>query len=153
MKTVEEKMEDKMETEEKENEMTPSSTYTFSMYRNVWMDNGIENLYRMFRSIDSCNVKLFQHSLVLEIMDEKRFIKELVAIIISKRSNLIVIEEDPKTKIKKEIKKDFILIQEEKKVGGRVTLKEDIFKPEKVEEIVSLIFNNSKEGTNRCILC
>ncbi len=146
MKAVEENM-------GRENEMISNNTYTLTMYGNVWMDNGIENLYRMFRSIDSCNVKLFQHSLILEIIDKKRFIKEVVAAIISKRLNLIVIEEDLKTRVKKEIKKDFILIQEEKKVGGRVTLKEDIFKPEKVEEIISLIFNNFGEGTNRCILC
>jgi hypothetical protein len=76
----------------------------------------------------------------------------LTRVVLNKRQNLIVIGEDKKTKVRKEFKKDHIMIQEETKIGGKVVLKEEIYKPEKTSEIVSKIFSLN-EGKNTCILC
>ena len=117
-----------------------------------WMDNGVENFYRILNKLESCEVGLTKDSVVVKITNKKKFIKELTRAVIDKRQNLIVIEEDRKTKVKKEVKKDYVIIQEEKKVGGKVTLKEEIYKPEKTAEIISKVFDLS-EGKNTCILC
>lgn len=116
------------------------------------MDNGLENFYRTIRDLESCKAELTKDSMTIQIMDKKKFIKELTRAILDKRQNLIVIEEDRKMKVKKEVKKDYIIIQEERKVGGKVALKEEIYKPEKTSEIISKIFSLNN-GKNTCILC
>ncbi|MDW7989967.1 MAG: hypothetical protein RMH75_04810 [Archaeoglobaceae archaeon] len=65
---------------------------------------------------------------------------------------MIVLEIEEETNIQKEVKKDYVAIQEEKKIGGKVALKEEIYKSEKSKKIISEIFS-SLEGENRCILC
>ncbi|WP_202319132.1 hypothetical protein [Archaeoglobus neptunius] len=112
----------------------------FSIYENPWMDNGLENFFRILRNLDSCNVELTDNSIKLEIKNKEEFIKELTKRILEKRQNLIVIEKNEKTGEIKEIKKDHLILQEEKKIGGKVAFKEDLYKPEKTAEIVSKIF-------------
>lgn len=116
------------------------------------MDNGVENFYRVLNDLESCRTELAKNSLIIKITDKEKFIKELTRAVLDKRQNLIVIEEDRKTKARKEIKKDHTIIQEEKKVGGKVALKEEIYKPEKTAEIISKIFSLN-EGKITCILC
>ncbi|MBO8179316.1 MAG: hypothetical protein H0Z19_02365 [Archaeoglobus sp.] len=123
-----------------------------NVFNDPWMDSGVENFYRILSELESCEVELTKNSMVLRIKDIQEFVKELTSIVIHKRQNLIVIEEDKKTRIKKEVKKDHVIIQEEKKVGGKVALKEEIYKPEKTAEIISSVFD-LKEGKNTCILC
>lgn len=124
----------------------------FKIYNDPWMDNGLENFYRILRNLESCRVELTDSSIKLEIYTMDEFIKELTRVILEKRQNLIVIEKNEKTGEKKEIKKDHLIIQEEKKIGGKVALKEDLYKPEKTAEIVSKIFD-LKDGKATCILC
>jgi len=121
-------------------------------YRDSWMDNGLENFFRMLNNLESCDAEITDISVRLKIKDRKEFIKELTRAILDKRQNLIVIEKDRKTCEIKEIRKDHLILQEEKKVGGKVTFKEDLYKPEKTAEIVSKIFD-LKKRKNICILC
>lgn len=123
-----------------------------NIFNDPWMDNGIENLYRILKEIGSCRAELTESSMILSIEDRQSFIKELARVILYKRQNLIVNEEDRKTRVQKEVKKDHVIIQEEKKVGGKVALKEEIYKTEKTADIISEIFD-LKEGNNTCILC
>ncbi|RLF40035.1 MAG: hypothetical protein DRN12_06150 [Thermoplasmata archaeon] len=121
-------------------------------FSDPWMDNGVENFYRILNDLEFCETELTGNSMIIKIADKEKFIKELTRVVLDKRQNLIVIEEDRKTKVRKEVKKDHVIIQEEKKVGGKVALKEEIYKPEKTAEIVSKIFSLN-EGKNTCILC
>jgi hypothetical protein len=116
------------------------------------MDNGVENFYRILNELESCEAEVTEDSMIIRITDKEKFIKEFTRAVFDKRQNLIAIGEDKRSKAKKEFKKDHIMIQEETKVGGKVSLKEEIYKPEKTSEIVSKIFSLS-EGKNTCILC
>jgi len=122
------------------------------LYNDPWMNNALENFYRILKNAGCCDVILYPNKIVINIQSLSNFIEKLSRKIIEKRDNLIVVEKDKKTGLSKEFKKDHILIQEEKKIGGRVALKEDIYKPEKVQVIISNIFS-TKEGSKRCILC
>jgi len=124
----------------------------FRIYKDPWMDNGLENFFRILRNLNSCNVELTDTSIKLEVKNKEEFIKELTKRILEKRQNLLVIEKNEKTGEIREIKKDHLILQEEKKICGKVAFKEDLYKPEKTAEIVSKIFN-LKEGKVRCILC
>jgi len=123
-----------------------------SVYNDPWMDNALENFYRILKDTGGCNVDLYSDKIVIRISSLPDFIEELSKKILEKRENLIVVERDKKTGIPKEVKKDYILIQEEKKIGGKVALKEDIYKPKKVYDVISQIFS-TKGGSKRCILC
>ncbi len=122
------------------------------IYNDPWMDNGLENFYRIVRDVDGCDAKLFPDKIVIDIHFIEKFTENLSKKIIEKRENLIVVEKDKKTELSKEVKKDYVLIQEEKKIGGKVALKEDIYKPEKVRDIISTIFS-TRAGSKKCILC
>lgn len=126
--------------------------FEFNMYKDPWMDNALENFYRILKSLDSCSVELTDISVKLEIKNKERFVQELAKRIIEKRLNLLVIEKNEKTGEIKEVKKDHLILQEEKKVGGKVAFKEELYKPEKTAGIVQKVFD-LKEGKNRCILC
>jgi len=132
--------------------MKSDMTIEVNTFIDPWMDNGIENLYRTLSDLESCEAKLTRNSMIIKIADKERFIKELTRAVLDKRQNLIAIGDDKKTKVKKEFKKDHIIIQEGTKVGGKVSLKEEIYKPEKTSEIISRIFSLD-EGENTCILC
>ncbi|NHW88215.1 MAG: hypothetical protein HA490_00895 [Archaeoglobales archaeon] len=122
------------------------------MFRDPWLDNAIENIYTILREIEGCETELSENSLILTIRDYQKFTKELSKAVIDRRMNLIVEDKDEKTGEKKEIKKDHVLIQEEKKIGGKVSLKEEIYDPERTHEVVSKIFKQNN-GDNLCILC
>ena len=134
--------------------MNNQANFDISLYNDVWMDNAIENFYRILKGMASCEITLHKDSLRINITDIQEFINELTLKILVKRENMIVIEEDKKTGTKKEIKKDYIIIQEEKKIGGKVSLKEDLYKLDKTKEIIADIFKSllGKEK-NRCVLC
>lgn len=124
------------------------------IYKDPWMDNGIENFYGILKDINSCEVKpITDVSLEFKIADTEKFVKELTKKIINeKRQNLIVEEKDKKTSAAKEVKKDHLLLQEEKKIGGKVAFKEDIYKSECTQKVISNIFNIG-DGENICVLC
>ncbi len=83
-----------------------------------------------------------------------RFPDQLGNVIKNIRQNLVVWSKDKKTGEEKEIKKDFILIQEEKKVGGIVAFKEEIYSKDKASRAISNIMDLiQSEDSDTCILC
>ncbi|WP_456370439.1 hypothetical protein [Geoglobus sp.] len=129
-----------------------SKTIEIRAFGDPWMDNALENFLRILEDVDSCSVEITPEGLRLKIEEYSKFVKEFSKKLLEKRQNLMVIEKDKKTGEIKEVKKDHILIQEEKKIGGKVAFKEEIFKPEKTLELLDRIFG-FREGKNRCILC
>jgi len=124
----------------------------------AWMDNGVESLYRILKEAqdESFNVRIDNdnNSLVITVTDFTRF-KESVGIAVkNRRSNLIVKEEDKKLGETKEVKKDYILIQEGKKVRGKVAFKEDLYNENTAVDTVKKIFDLvAKDGSHTCVVC
>lgn len=74
-------------------------------------------------------------------------------IIKNSRGNIVVWGEDKNSGEKKEIKKDFIIIQEGKKVDGRVAFKEGIYSERAPEEVTKILDFINGEGKDTCITC
>jgi len=126
--------------------------FKFGIYNDPWMDNALENFFRILNSLDACKVELTDNSVKLFITNQEKFVRSLAKKILEKKQNLIVIEKNRKTGEIKEVKKDHLLLQEERKINGKVVFKETLYKPDKTFEVISKIFD-SKSGKNRCILC
>ncbi|WP_423792176.1 hypothetical protein ACPB8Q_05460 [Methanocaldococcus indicus] len=141
---------------EKNYNIEKSKTFMFevSIYHDVWMDNALENFYRILKKIDNedLNVTLTSDKLIFEFDNFEGFKNALIQQIKHKYKNMIVIGEDKKTGITKEIKKDFILLQEGKKEGGTVKLKEEVFDWNKLPKILDELKEN-KKGDKICIMC
>ncbi|PWB54525.1 MAG: hypothetical protein C3F06_04280 [Candidatus Methanoperedenaceae archaeon] len=122
----------------------------------VWMDNGVETFYRLLKEAQnsSFSVNIDNNSLIITVADFDKF-KESVGIAIkNRRSNLIVIDEDKKLGVNKEVKKDYILIQEGTKVGGKVAFKEELYNEKTTIDTVNKIFDLiTEEGVRSCIVC
>lgn len=122
----------------------------------VWMDNGIETLYQILKEAEneSFEVKADKNSLIITVSDFTKFCASLGVAVKNRRSNLIVVGKDKKLGEMKEIKKDYILIQEGTKVAGKVSFKEELYNEDKTVEAVKGIFDLIvKEGTRTCIVC
>ena len=82
------------------------------------MDNALENFYRILSSIqedvDDLEVVLAPEKLLFSFSNFNEFSEALILEIQHKYKNMIVIEQDKKTGTNKEVKKDFILLQEGK---------------------------------------
>lgn len=123
------------------------------LYNDVWMDNAVENLYRLIAdSEEEIDITLDKAQLTIHTNDKDELRNILSPIIQNNRNNLIIKHKDKKTGEIKEIKKDFVLIQEGKKINGIVAFKENIYTdPKKTTgEILDLI---EKEGKRTCIVC
>src|SRR3989304_5895982 len=122
----------------------------------VWMDNGVETLYRLLKEAQNSSfiVKIDNNSLIITVSDYDKF-KESVGIAVkNRRSNLFVIDEDKKLGEKKEVKKDYILIQEGKKVGGKIAFKEELYNEKTTADTVNRIFDLiAEKGERRCVVC
>ncbi|MFW6046749.1 MAG: hypothetical protein ACOCP4_03055 [Candidatus Woesearchaeota archaeon] len=120
-----------------------------------WLDNGLEYLYKILDdNFDQLDIDIKVNDQGLEILpsNRKTFPHQLGNVIINTRQNLVVWGED-KNGQKKEIKKDYVLVQERKKEDGKVQFKEDIFtnkSPNVINKIIELIYS---DGNNKCILC
>ena len=147
--------------EQVEMEFWNNEEFRIKKYNDVWLDNGLATFIRILDSIkeDEEDEEIINELIInlyefhYKISDKTEFIKSLSNAIKSKIQNLIVRVEDKKTGVEKEIKKDYILIQEKKKIGGKVALKEDIFDANKTEGIISLIYNNLDNGEKTCFFC
>ncbi|XRP97620.1 hypothetical protein ACO3UB_03630 [Methanocaldococcus sp. 16A] len=128
--------------------------FKIPIYHDVWMDNALENFYRILKKIDieDFNVTLTGDKLIFEFDDFEEFKNALIQQIKHKYKNMIVMGVDKKTGVTKEIKKDFILLQEGKKEGGTVKLKEEIFDWNKLPKILNEL-NENKKGNKICIMC
>ena len=125
-----------------------SFLFEVPIYHDVWMDNALENFYRILKNIDNedFNVSLSGDKLIFEFDNFEGFKNALIKQIKHKYKNMIVMGKDKKTGITKEIKKDFILLQEGKKECGTVKLKEEVFDwnklPKILDEIKEIIYPN-----------
>lgn len=122
----------------------------------VWMDNGVETLYILLKEAqnNSFSVKIDNNSLIITLVDYNKFKESVGVAIQNRRSNLIVIDEDKKLGVKKEVKKDYILIQEGTKVGGKVAFKEELYNEKTTADTVNKIFDLIvKEGDSSCVVC
>ncbi len=125
-------------------------------YNDVWMDNGVETLYRLLKDAQdsSFSVNIKDNSLIITVADFAKF-KEAVGVAVkNKRSNLIVVKEDKKLGETKQVKKDYILIQEGTKIKGKVAFKEELYNEKTAAGTVKKIFDLIvEEGTRACIVC
>ncbi|MCZ3365726.1 MULTISPECIES: hypothetical protein [Methanobacterium] len=123
------------------------------IYNDIWMDNAVENLYRLINdSEEEIDINLDKTELTVNTNDKDGLRGILSSIIQNNRNTLIVKHKDKKTGEIKEIKKDFVLIQEGKKIDGIVAFKENIYsEPNKsTSEILDLI---EKNGERTCVVC
>jgi hypothetical protein len=131
-------------------------TIEIPRYINVWMDNGVETFYQILKEAqnNSFNVTINADSLLLNVTDFDEF-KEAVGVAVkNRRKNLIVEEMDKKLGETKQIKKDYILIQEGTKVKGKVAFKEEMYNEKNAVDTVRQIFDRiAEEGTRYCIIC
>ena len=132
-------------------------TLTFPLNNNPWLDNGLEYLIKLLKENQEyldADVYASDSVLTISVGDIDEFSRQLGVAIKNIRHNLVVWGEDDKTGEKKEIKKDFIIIQENKKVGGIVAFKEDIYSQDKVIETVKKIVDLAvRDGNETCIVC
>jgi hypothetical protein len=133
------------------------SEINFQFNNDPWLDNGLEYLHKILADNNDyldAEIQVNESELKIITDDFNKFSEQLGIAIKNIRHNLVVWGEDDKTGEKKEIKKDFILIQEGKKIGGIVAFKEDIYSPDKVINSVRNIMHlSNKDGGETCIVC
>jgi hypothetical protein len=125
-------------------------------YNDFWLDNGLENLYRILKRLPEDVVKeeLVATGLYFEILDRERFIPLLQEEILHLLENVIFVEKkNEETGEIRNIKKDFILAQYGSKEDGRNVLKEKIFYPPEINQRLKEIFAEHKKKEKTCILC
>ncbi|GAB4376992.1 MAG: hypothetical protein Kow0042_24000 [Calditrichia bacterium] len=127
-------------------------------YNDVWLDNGLATFTGFLQEvIDEDNsvldLKIADEAVCFKIQDQEAFVDTLSDIILSKLKQMIVLVEDKKTGERKEVKKDYILIQEGTKVEGRVVFKESVFQKEATRIVVQEIYNNLFGDKTVCFFC
>ena len=118
----------------------------------MWMENGVENLYRLLNGLKGCSVGIENNSLNIEISDQEKFLRNLVNRIKQKQDEIIfVTKQDDKGQIRY-VRKDFAsILQHGKASGGRNVLKEKIYS--ETEKRLNEIFSNIEEGNKICVIC
>ena len=104
---------------ERENEgrfVEKSVSFEINTYEDPWMDNGLENFFRVLRDLESCKVELTSGSLKVEIRSKEGFIKELTGKILEKRRNLLVTDKDKKTGEKRKFEKTTCYYKKKKRL-------------------------------------
>ena len=127
-----------------------------SLLNDVWVDNGLETLYSILKKIDdpSFKVEIANNSLIVTIEDFDEFKKKVSNAFGHIRSNLIVTVMEKELETTREIKKDYILIQEDTKIGGKVAFKESLYNLNTVIDTTSKIFDAMiNDGKKRCVIC
>jgi hypothetical protein len=131
-------------------------TIEIPRYNDVWMDNGVETLYQILKEAENggFSVTITDNSLIVDVSDFDNFKDSIGVAVKNRRSNLIVVAEDKKLGETKQIKKDYILIQEGTKVKGEVAFKEEIYNEKNAVDTVRQIFDLiAEEGTRNCVIC
>ena len=129
-------------------------------YNDIWLDNGLATFSKIISDLSEDdeeniinNVDISLSKLIYAFSHKEKFIKLLANIIKGKIDNLLVEEENKKTGEIKEVKKDHILIQEKKKIGGKVSFKEEIFDKNKTENTILTIYDKLEPGDKTCFFC
>ncbi|MFQ5754099.1 MAG: hypothetical protein ACE5HI_19085, partial [bacterium] len=130
-----------------------------SKYNDVWLDNGLATFYELLKDIEEdeseslAGLEVTENELIYQVDNEEAFIEELSDVIKSKIEHMIVMTEDSNTGGKKQVKKDHILIQEGKKIGGKVAFKESLFNTSSTGTVVQEIFENLNGDKYQCFFC
>jgi len=129
----------------------------FQFNNDPWLDNGLEYLYKILTDNNDhlcADVEVNGNGLKVITNNFNKFSEQLGIAIKNIRRNLVVWGVNDKTGEKKEIKKDFILIQEGRKIGGVVAFKEDIYSPDRVISAVkNIVLLSYKDGGEICVVC
>ena len=132
-------------------------SFEISIYHDAWMDNALENFYRILSTIqeesDDLEANLTREKLSFAFENFDEFKTTLIREIRHKYRNMLVVEQDKKIGTNKEVKKDFILLQEGKKEKGVVKLKEKVYNWDELPKILDTAFLASDTGYKKCIMC
>lgn len=130
----------------------------FTMRNDIWMDNGLETFHSVLNDFQNSNFQtaIENNSLIIRIVEFKKFKEDLGNAVKHRRdNNLIIIDSDKKTGERKEIKKDYILIQEGAKIQGKVAFKENIYNNATTDSIINELFSliSEKNENRTCAVC
>ncbi len=123
-----------------------------SVYNDVWMDNGLENLYKILKDVNDVKVELEKNHLRFYSLDRTQFLDSLKRTIIEKMNRVIFVKRiNERTGEVKNVKKDYILSQYGKKIDGKNVLKEKIYS--ETENRLREIFDSTNVGNKTCMIC
>jgi len=127
-------------------------------YNDVWLDNGLTTFYRLLEDIkddSDCleRLEVKVNELIYSFEDQDEFIEELTDTIKGKIENMVVKVENKETGERKEVKKEHILIQEGKKIAGKVAFKENIFDEFQTEQTIQDVYENLEGEKFTCFFC
>ncbi len=129
-------------------------------YRDFWLDNAIENFYRILidiqENLEDLDMKILDNYLIFSFTNFENLKNILIYEIKHRYKNMICLEEDKDTGVSKEVKKDYILLQEGTKKDGLVKLKEKVYDWNKLPKILDIVFESSFESSKNiktCIIC
>lgn len=127
------------------------------IYNDPWFDNALVSFYQLLqytRSSSLSELTLTEGKLAFEIANIESFAKDLSTSILQQfRSKMIVIQESEN--VTKEVKKDFVLLQEWGKTDeGKVRLREILFSEENEQFICKALKALEEEnGSRNCVTC
>ena len=130
--------------------------FDVELQNDLWMDNAIVNFYSLLSRLghDTVNISIITSKVSVEILDYELFLSDLSQAIIRKiKPNIIIDEIDKNSNERKEIKKDYILIQENKKINGKVSLKEKIYDENDNYQVIREIVDFLEGNVERHPLC
>ncbi len=134
--------------------------FNIQKFNDVWLDNGLATFSKILKKLSEDDeddiiekVDISFSTLSYSFGNKDEFANLFANAIKDKIYDMIVEIENKDTGVVKEIKKDHVLIQENKKIGGKVAFKEDIFDSNKTENVISAIYENLEEGNKTCFFC
>ena len=134
--------------------------FNIQKFNDVWLDNGLATFSKILKKLSEDDeediiekVDISFSTLSYSFGNKDEFASLFANAIKGKIDDMIVGIENKDTGEVKEVKKDHILIQENKKIGGKVAFKEDIFDRNKTDDVISTIYENLEEGNKTCFFC
>ncbi|MGI0081216.1 MAG: hypothetical protein ACRECH_16535, partial [Nitrososphaerales archaeon] len=134
------------------------TSVVINQQHDFWMDNGIENLFSLVKSVETSDPGIVSSSLEpdrleIKIIQGSRFLRSLERIVKSKRDSVLFVETVNKdTGAKRNIKHSYILIQYGQSIRGKNVVKEKVFHDNEMKERLGLAFLR-ENGGKTCILC
>lgn len=129
-------------------------------FHDPWFDNGLENFFCLLKRAAgvapmTLNPELAEDTLVLEVIDEKRFSKVFAQVIVSQRDETVFYwDKDKKTGVKINKKKAFAPLQYASKIKNRNRLLEAVLQDGQAEKIIQDALKDVAQNPKYvCILC
>lgn len=120
-------------------------------YNDYWMDNALENFYSLLKSFNhdnKINISLKNNSLNIECATDN--FKEILIEILKNYKQYACVKIEDENGIKKEFKKDFIIIQHKRK-EQKINLNPKLF--QNPDEEISKLVDSLENGKKTCVLC